>query len=76
MSWFTPLEHPEEKYYLFGKGGGIKMAQDLDIPLLGQIPLVQGIREGADDGVPVASIDGRPDAEAFREIARKLAAAV
>ena len=75
MSWFTPAAHPEEKYYLFGKDGGTKMAADLDIPLLGRIPLVQDIREGADDGTPAALLD-RPDSQAFQEIARKLAAAV
>ena len=76
MSWFTPEEHPSEKYYLFGKDGGSKMAQDLDIPFLGQIPLVQSIREGADEGVPVATLDGRPDSDAFLALAARLAAAV
>ena len=75
MSWFTPAEHPDEKYYLFGKDGGIRMAKDLDIPLLGQIPLVQGIREGADTGEPVA-LGTRPDSLAFMELARRLANAV
>ena len=63
MSWFTPEAHPEEKYYLFGKDGGTKMAQELEIPLLGQIPLVQGIREGGDSGEPVA-LGTRPPASA------------
>lgn len=75
MSWFTPEAHPEEKYYLFGKDGGTKMAQELEIPLLGQIPLVQGIREGGDSGEPVA-LGTRPDSLAFLELARKLAASV
>ena len=75
MSWFTPEAHPEEKYYLFGKDGGTRMAADLDIPLLGQIPLVQGIREGADNGEPIA-LGSRPDSLAFLELARKLAASV
>ena len=75
MAWFTPAEHPEEKYYLFGKDGGARMARDLDIPLLGQIPLVQSIREGADDGTPVALQD-RPDGAAFLALAQQLAAAV
>lgn len=75
MAWFTPEAHPEEKYYLFGKDGGAKMAADLDIPLLGRIPLVQGIREGGDDGTPVALLD-RPDSQAFLELARKLAESV
>ena len=75
MSWFTPEEHPEEKYYLFGKDGGTKMAQELEIPLLGQIPLVQGIREGGDSGEPVA-LGTRPDSLAFLDLAQKLAASV
>ena len=72
MAWFTPEAHPDEKYYLFGRDGGTRMARDLDIPLLGQIPLVQGIREGADDGEPVA-LGSRPDALAFLDLARALA---
>ena len=75
MSWFTPEAHPEEKYYLFGKDGGTKMAEELEIPLLGQIPLVQGIREGGDSGEPVA-LGTRPDSLAFLELAQKLAASV
>ena len=75
MAWFTPEAHPDEKYYLFGKDGGARMARELDIPLLGQIPLVQGIREGADEGTPVALRD-RPDSQAFLELARKLAESV
>ena len=75
MAWFTPEAHPDEKYYLFGKEGGARMAKNLDIPLLGQIPLVQDIREGADSGDPVALLD-RPDSQAFLDLAMKLAAAV
>ena len=75
MPWFTPEAHPEEKYYLFGKDGGTKMAGELEIPLLGQIPLVQGIREGGDSGEPVA-LGTRPDSLAFLELAQKLAASV
>src|SRR5256885_14286045 len=52
MSWFTPAELPDNKYYLFGKDGGKKLAEEYDLPLLGQIPLVQSIREGGDKGVP------------------------
>jgi ATP-binding protein involved in chromosome partitioning len=75
MAWFTPEAHPDEKYYLFGKDGGVKMAGDLDLPLLGQIPLVQGIREGADAGEPVA-LGTRPDSLAFLDLAKKLAESV
>ena len=58
MAWFTPEAHPDEKYYIFGQGGGARMAQDLGIELLGQIPLVQGIRESGDAGVPVVTSAG------------------
>ena len=75
MAWFTPEAHPDEKYYLFGRDGGTQMAENLDIPFLGQIPLVQGIREGGDSGEPVALSD-RPDGKAFMELARKVAEAV
>lgn len=75
MSWFTPAEHPDEKYYLFGHGGGEKMAKDLDIPFLGQIPLVQSIMEGGDSGEP-AALGSRPDSLAFLELAKKLASTI
>jgi ATP-binding protein involved in chromosome partitioning len=52
MSYFTPAELPNNKYYIFGQDGGKRLAEQLEIPFLGQIPLVQGIREGGDDGVP------------------------
>ncbi len=52
MSYFTPAELPGNKYYIFGQEGGKRLAEQLEIPFLGQIPLVQGIREGGDDGVP------------------------
>ena len=72
MAWFTPAEHPDEKYYLFGKDGGLKMAQKYDIPLLGQIPIVQSIRESGDCGEP-AALSSRPDGLAFIALAEKLA---
>lgn len=52
MAWFTPEELPDNKYFIFGKGGGQALADELQIPLLGQIPLIQGIREGGDSGIP------------------------
>ena len=73
MAWFTPEEHPDEKYYIFGKGGAIKMAEKYEIPLLGQIPIVQSIREGGDSGEP-AALSSRPDGLAFLALAEKLAA--
>jgi ATP-binding protein involved in chromosome partitioning len=57
MSYFTPAELPENKYYIFGKEGGQRLADEYDIPFLGQIPLVQSIREGGDTGVPVMMTD-------------------
>lgn len=54
MSWFTPVELPENKYFIFGKGGGEKLAKEYDIQFLGQVPIVQGIRESGDEGEPVS----------------------
>ena len=75
MSWFTPEAHPEERYYLFGRDGGAEMAERFGLDLLGQIPIVQGIREGGDSGEPVA-LGTRPDSLAFLDIARRLSAKV
>ena len=75
MAWFTPAEHPDEKYYIFGRDGGLRMAEKYDIPLLGQVPIVQSIREGGDAGEPVA-LSSRPDGLAFLALAEKVAEAV
>ena len=72
MAWFTPAEHPEEKYYIFGRDGGARMAKELSLKLLAQIPLVQGIRESGDSGEPAALGTG-PDSLAFIELAEKIA---
>jgi ATP-binding protein involved in chromosome partitioning len=72
MAWFTPEELPENKYYIFGKEGGKRLAEELHIPLLGQIPLVQSIREGGDEGAPVA-LTGNPAGMAFRALAQNVA---
>ena len=71
MAWFTPAEHPDEKYFIFGRDGGAAMAERLGVPLLSQIPLVQGIRESGDTGEPVALGTG-PDSLAFIELAKKV----
>jgi ATP-binding protein involved in chromosome partitioning len=57
MSWFTPAELPANKYYIFGKDGGKQLAEKMNVSLLGQIPLVQSICEGSDNGQPVALSD-------------------
>ena len=54
MAWFTPAELPQNKYYIFGRDGGRKLAEELDIPLLGQIPLIQSVCEAGDAGAPAA----------------------
>jgi ATP-binding protein involved in chromosome partitioning len=71
MSWFTPLELPENKYFIFGKDGGKKLAESMKVPLLGQIPLVQSICEGSDNGQPVALSDSITG-NAFMELAAEL----
>lgn len=69
MSYFTPAELPENKYYIFGKDGGKNLAEEFDIPFLGQIPIVQSIREGGDLGVPVMVSDDAISRKAFEEFA-------
>ncbi len=69
MSYFTPAELPSNKYYIFGKNGGKNLADEFDIPFLGQIPLVQNIREGGDIGVPVMMSDDEISKQAFKDFA-------
>ncbi len=73
MAWFTPAELPQNRYYIFGKDGGKAMAEKYGIELLGQIPLVQSIREDGDNGTPAALGTG-PDSVAFITLAEKIAA--
>ena len=75
MAWFTPAELPQNKYYLFGKGGCARLAVDMHVPLLGQIPIVQSICEGGDNGVPVALEPDTIVGQAFRELAQAVAIA-
>lgn len=72
MAWFTPAELPENKYYIFGKEGGKRLAEELNIPLLGQIPIVQSIREHGDAGRPIACDTDNVSGLAFRELAIQL----
>jgi ATP-binding protein involved in chromosome partitioning len=76
MSYFTPAELPENKYYIFGKEGGKRLADEYDLPFLGQIPLVQSIREGGDRGVPVMISDDLISRDAFDEFAGNVARSV
>jgi ATP-binding protein involved in chromosome partitioning len=69
MSYFTPAELPDNKYYIFGKEGGKKLAEEFDIPFLGEIPLVQSIREGGDNGVPIMASNDQVSKEAFMNFA-------
>lgn len=69
MSYFTPAELPNNRYYIFGKEGGKKLAEEYEIPFLGQIPLVQSIREGGDIGVPIMVSDDEVSRAAFEEFA-------
>jgi ATP-binding protein involved in chromosome partitioning len=73
MSYFTPAELPNNRYYIFGKEGGKKLADEYDLPFLGQIPLVQSIREGGDIGVPVLMSDDEISRKAFLEFAGNVA---
>ena len=68
MAYFTPEELPNNKYYLFGKEGGKKLAEEYDLAFLGQIPLVQSIREGGDEGVPAMVGTDEISKQAFRNI--------
>ena len=70
MAWFTPAELPENKYFIFGEGGGKKLAKESRSVLLGQIPIVQSIREGGDSGRPAVLSDEGPVSEALMNVAK------
>jgi ATP-binding protein involved in chromosome partitioning len=72
MSWFTPKELPDNKYYLFGEGGGAALAKKSNTVLLGQVPLIQGIREGGDNGKPSVEGNFEDQKKYFMDIARNL----
>ncbi len=73
MAWFTPEELPENKYYIFGKDGVKNLAHEMNIPLLGEIPLIQSIREASDIGRPAVLQETTPQALAFKEMAQNVA---
>jgi ATP-binding protein involved in chromosome partitioning len=76
MSYFVTEESPEHRYYIFGKEGGKRLAEEYDIPFLGHIPLIQRIREGGDEGIPVMLGDDAPSRRAFSEFAGNAARSI
>jgi len=76
MAWFTPEELPDNRYYIFGQEGAKKLADKVGISLLGQIPIVQGIRESGDTGEPVALFPDKPAGKAFHNLAQSVKKAV
>ncbi len=72
MAYFTPEELPDNKYYIFGKGGAKYLATDLEVPFLGALPLVQSVREAGDVGRPAVLQENSPVAEQFVEVTRNL----
>jgi ATP-binding protein involved in chromosome partitioning len=72
MAYFTPEELPNNKYYIFGKEGAKHLAEDLNVPLLGELPLVQSIREAGDVGRPAAMQTGTPLEKAFETITQNV----
>ncbi len=73
MAYFTPAELPENKYYIFGQGGGKKLAAQLAVPFLGEIPLIKGISDSGDAGTPIVLDDDSPMAKAFINMAKSVA---
>jgi len=73
MAYFTPAELPDNKYYIFGQGGARQMAEQFDLPFLGEIPIVQSIREGGDKGVPAVIDDEAITSDAFTDLAMAVA---
>jgi ATP-binding protein involved in chromosome partitioning len=76
MSYFIAEENPEHRYYIFGKDGGKRLADEYDIPFLGQIPLIQSIREGGDEGKPVMIGEDQPAKKSFQDFAGNAARSI
>lgn len=76
MSYFTPAELPDNKYYIFGREGGKQLAKATDVPLLGEIPLVQSICDSGDKGKPIALDDNSPVSKAFMQLAKNVNEAI
>lgn len=75
MAWFTPAAHPDERYYLFGRDGAVKLSEELNVKLLAQIPIVGTICEGGDSGSPIA-LNDTITGEAFLDLGRRVVEAV
>jgi len=75
MSWFTPEKHPDESYYIFGKGGGLQLAKEFDTKLLGQIPLVMEVGEAAEKGLTIFSQKNKQVVTSFEKISEQIIAA-
>lgn len=73
MAWFTPKELPENKYYIFGRGGAERYAKEVGMPFLGEIPIIQGIMEGSDEGTPAVATDAMVE-RYYREVAERMIA--
>jgi ATP-binding protein involved in chromosome partitioning len=76
MSWFSPSDLPDRKYYLFGRGGGQALADEFQVPLLVQLPLEEDVRSGSDAGLPVALLTDSLTGQAFRQLALRVAQAI
>lgn len=72
MSWFTPRELPDNRYYIFGNGGGKQLADQMGVELLAQIPLVESIRQSGDDGLPIVMQEGHPAAQFYLDLATRI----
>ncbi|MBP5377237.1 MAG: Mrp/NBP35 family ATP-binding protein [Bacteroidaceae bacterium] len=72
MAWFTPAQHPDERYYIFGKEGAKHLAKELNVPLLGQIPLIQDICESGDNGTPAVLDPASPQGMALMSMTAKI----
>jgi ATP-binding protein involved in chromosome partitioning len=73
MAYFTPAELPGNKYFIFGEGGGQKLATQFGVPLLGQLPLVKGVSDSGDSGRPLILDDTNPMSAAFIDMAKRVA---
>jgi ATP-binding protein involved in chromosome partitioning len=72
MAWFTPAQHPDEQYFIFGKGGGENLAKELSVPLIGQIPFIMEIGEKADHGLTVYNQQNKAAIDAFDSISEQI----